>query len=73
MLHEADAYDSSVVFMPSRQAGAELAAWVAYVPFMSIDLRAPVDKRVFPTDARSRTCAAGFTQLPEDLGRKLLR
>ena len=73
VFHEADAYQPGVVFVPSRRALAELAAWVAFVPFMSVDLRAKVDTRVFATDASSRTCAAVFSQLPEELCRELWR
>ena len=67
VFHEADPYSPGAVFMPSRRARAELATCVAFVPFMSVDLRADVDTRVFATDASSRTCAAVVTRLPEEV------
>ena len=70
---EADAYAPGVVFVPSRRALAELAIWVSFVPFMSMDLRAPVDTRVFATDASSRTCTAVVSRVPEALVRELWR
>ena len=39
VFHEADAYDLGAVFVPSRRARAELATWVAYVPFMFVVAR----------------------------------
>ena len=73
VFHEADAYAPGEVFVPSRKALAELASWLAFVPFMSVDLRAKVDTRVFATDASSRSCAAVVTRLPEYLVRELWR
>ena len=73
VFHEADQYAPGVVFVPSRRALGELAAWLAFVPFMSVDLRADVDRRVFATDASSRSCAAVVTTLPPDLCRELWR
>ena len=43
------------------------------MPFMSVDLRAPVDTRVFATDASSRSCAAVVSRLPESLVREIWR
>ena len=40
---------------------------------MSVDLRAPVDTRVFATDASSRSCAAVVSRLPESLVREIWR
>ena len=57
----------------SSQALEELAVWVSFVPFMSVDLRAKYDRRVCATDASSRSCAAVFTQMPEDLVREIWR
>ena len=73
VFHEADAYAPGVVFVPSRRALEELAVWVSFVPFMSVDLRAPVDTRVFATDASSRSCAAVVSRLPESLVREIWR
>ena len=73
VFHEADTYEPGVVFVPSRCSRAELAAWFAFVPFMSVDLRADVDSRVFATDASSRTCAAVVSELPEELCREIWR
>ena len=73
VFHEADAFAPGVVFVPSRRSLAELAAWLAFVPFMSVDLRADVDSRVFATDASSRTCAAVASELPEELCREIWR
>ena len=73
VFHEDDAFEPGVVFIPSRRALAELAVWLAFVPFMSVDLRSPVDTRVFATDASSRTCAAVVTRLPADLCREIWR
>ena len=73
VFHEADIYEPGVVFAPSRRSRAELAAWLAFVPFMSVDLRADVDSRVFATDASSRTCAAVVSELPEELCREIWR
>ncbi len=73
VFHEADGYAPGAVFVPGRRALAELSAWVAFVPFMSVDLRAKYDRRVFATDASSRSCAAVFTQMPEDLVREIWR
>ena len=61
VFHEADGYAPGAVFVPGRRALAELGAWLAFVPFMSVDLRAKYDSRVFATDASSRSCAAVFT------------
>ena len=47
VFHAADGYGPGVVFIPSRRARGELAAWLAFVLFMSVDLRAEVDSRVF--------------------------
>ena len=71
--NEADAFAPGVVFVPSRRFLAELAAWLSFVPFMSVDLRADVDSRVFATDASSRTCAAVVSELPEELCREIWR
>ena len=73
VFHEADAYEPGVVFIPSKRARAELATWLSFVPFMSVDLRAEVDTRVFATDASSRSCAAVVSQLPEALVREIWR
>ena len=73
VFHEADTYEPGVVFVPSRRSRAELAAWLAFVPFMSVDLRADVDSRVFATDVSSRTCAAVVSELPEELCREIWR
>ena len=51
----------------------ELGVWLAFVPFMSVDLRAQYDSRVFATDASSRSCAAVFTEMQEDLVRGIWR
>ena len=73
VFHKADPYSPGDVFIPSRRALGELATWLAFVPFMSVDLRAEVDTRVFATDASSRSCAAVVTTLPSDLCRELWR
>ena len=73
VFHEAEAFEPGVVFIPSRRALAELAVWLAIVPFMSVDLRSPADTRVFATDASSRTCAAVVTRLLADLCREIWR
>ena len=73
VFHEADAYAPGEVFIPSRRARAELAIWLAFVPFMSVDLRAAFDTRVFATDASSRSCAAVVSQLPVALLKEIWR
>ena len=73
VFHEADAFAQGEIFVPSRRARGELATWLAFVPFMSVDLRADVDTRVFATDASSRSCAAVVSELPEELCREIWR
>ena len=73
VFHEADAYAPEEVFIPSRRARAELAVWFAFVPFISADLRASFDTRVFATDASSRSCAAVVSQLPVALLKEIWR
>ena len=73
VFHAADGFAPGVVFVPDRRSRAELATWLAFVPFMSVNLRAKVDTRVFATDASSRTCAAVVTRLPEELCREIWR
>ena len=73
VFHEADPYAPGEVFIPSRRALAELAVWLAFVPFMSVDLRAEFDTRVFATDASSRSCAAVVSRLPFDFVREIWR
>ena len=51
VFHEASAYATGEVFIPSRRARAELAVWLSFVPFMSVDLRAEFYSRVFATAA----------------------
>ena len=55
------------------ELGRELAVWLAFVPFMSVDLRAKFDSRVFATDASSRSCAAVVSQLPVGLVQEIWR
>ena len=73
VFHEEHSFDPGEVFVPSRRARAELGIWVAFVPFMSVDLRAEFDTRLFATDASSRSCAAVVAQLPENLVRESWR
>ena len=73
VFHEARAYTAGEVFIPSRRARTELATWLAFVPFMSVDLRAAFDTRVFATDASSRSCAAVVSQLPVGLLKEIWR
>ena len=73
IFHEAAAFAPGEVFIPSRRARAELAVWLAFVPFMSVDLRAKFDSRVFATDASSRSCAAVLSQLPVGLVQEIWR
>ena len=73
VFHESDGYAPGAVIVPGRRALAELGAWLAFVPFISVDLRATYDSRVSATDASSRSRAAVFTQMPEGLVREIWR
>ena len=73
VFREADSFPDGEIFVPGRAALGELAIWAAFVPFMSTDLRAPVDTTVYATDASSRSCAAVETVLPEGLCREIWR
>jgi len=61
------------VFLPSGKARCEVECLLAFLPFMFVDLRAPVSERFFATDASSRSAAIVESHVPASLAREMWR
>jgi hypothetical protein len=61
------------VFLPSGRARCEVECLLAFLPFMYVDLRAPVSERLFATDASSRSAAIVESRVPALTAREMWR